>query len=78
MRGLRSEVRGLMPEVRFSLARPTTKECNSRLRKHFGSWKRRCYNRVTECVMHGSGSFPAEAIPSGRARLGTLTCPASK
>jgi len=59
-----------MPKVRFSLARPTTKECNSRLRKHFGSWKRRCYNRLKECIMHGSSSLPAEKIPSGRPKLG--------
>src|ERR1039457_6963927 len=27
---------------------PTTKECNSRVCKHIGRWKGRCYNRDTE------------------------------
>jgi len=53
-RGLTPDVRGPAlslskgPVVGLRPTSPTTKECNSRARKHFGSWKGRCYNRLTE------------------------------
>ena len=40
--------------------RPTTKECNSRASKHFGSRKRRCYNRLTESIFVYRVYFPRE------------------
>ena len=51
--------------------RSTTKECNSRLHKHFGCWKRRCYNRLTESITNISSRFPArENIVRMRASWG--------
>ncbi len=38
--------------------RPTTKECNSRVYKDFGSWKARCYNRVKEIIFVYRVHFP--------------------
>jgi len=45
---------------------PTTKECNSRLHKHFGSLKWRCYNRLTASYFRLSSGFPSlQATGSG-------------
>ena len=48
---------------------PTTKECNSRARKHFGSQKERCYNRLTEAYFSNTKwIFPRE-IQSSRGEM---------
>src|ERR1700692_2506330 len=58
----RSEAQGLD----VCPSRPTTKECNSRVRKDFGSRKARCYNRLKENHFRVSSAFSAWKIPSGR------------
>ena len=55
--------------------RPTTKECNSRARKHFGSWKARCYNRLTEGFFPLSSGFPARNFVATQPSVGKAAGP---
>jgi hypothetical protein len=51
---------------------PTTKECNSRVHKHIGGQKGRCYNRLTEDLFRASSSFPRnEPVAAGESRKET-------
>jgi hypothetical protein len=55
---------------------PTTKECNSRARKHFGSQKERCYNRLTEAYFSNTKwIFPRKSSPYA-AKCGKSASPA--
>jgi len=54
---------------------PTTKECNSRVRKHFGSRFSRCYNRVNDTnFVHPSG-FPVTTATACAAHSGEACLP---
>jgi hypothetical protein len=48
---------------------PTTKECNSRVRKHFGSRKERCYNRLTEAYFSSIKWIFPRKIQSSRGEM---------
>src|SRR5271169_5526166 len=60
----------------FAPISPTTKECNSRVHSHFGRWKWRCYNRLTESIFCVSSRFSAAKTNGNAAERGKATGPA--